>query len=143
MKVITFISAGAFMVISACIMQKESQTKQSELFGPKWSLKKIHSTDGIKDVSTKAFIRFNKEKNSAGGNGSCNSFGSTITIDNNNISFKDIFSTKMYCEEVQPIENEFLGDLQKVNHYEIRNSRLILYQDRIKLLEFQPEPTNN
>ena len=111
--------------------------KQSiPLYNTKWSLKKV-STDGNEEtVNTKAFIRFDKEKGSAGGNGSCNSFGSSTTINGNEVSFKNIFSTKIYCEQVQQIENKFLGSLEKVTRYEIKDKSLFLYKDKELLLEF-------
>ena len=106
------------------------------LYNTKWSLKKIHDNGNEEIVNTKAFIRFDKEKGSAGGNGSCNNFGSSPTITGNDVSFKNIFSTKMYCEQVQQIENKFLGSLGKVTRYEIKDKTLFLYGDKDLLLEF-------
>jgi len=42
----------------------------------------------------------------------------------------------MYCEQVQSIENKFLGSLEKVTHYEIKDKSLLLYSDKNLLLEF-------
>ena len=142
MRLTTLISAGIFIVASAFIMKKEhidDTMINQPLYDTKWSLKKIHTETGIQDVQTKAFIKFNEEKKSAGGNGSCNTFGSSITINNNQVSFKNIFSTKMYCEDVQQIENIFLNQLGKVNRFEIKNKTLFLYNDKDVLLEFEAE----
>lgn len=140
MKIITYISAGAFIVLSACIMNKEAANQQAQLYDTKWMLKKIETPAGIKEVSTKAFIRFNKEKKSAGGNGSCNSFGSTIIVQSNEISFSDIFSTKMYCEDVQETENMFLKNLRDVKTYQVKDRVLKLFgTDNNLLLEFTTE----
>jgi len=106
------------------------------LYYTKWSLKKIHNNGNEEIVNTKAFIRFDKEKGSAGGNGSCNSFGSSAAINGNEVSFKNIFSTKMYCEQVQQIESKFLGSLEKAARYEIKDKSLFLYGDKHLLLEF-------
>ncbi len=138
MKLITFISAGAFIILSAFVMKNNNTAKQS-LYNTKWSLKKIHTETGVEEVLTKAFIKFNQEKKSAGGDGSCNSFGSSFTISNNGISFKNIFSTKMYCEGVQQIEDAFLKQLEKVNRFEVKGRELILYHDKDVLLEFKSE----
>lgn len=139
MRLITFISAGVFIVCSAFIMKKGNQQKASSLYETKWSLKKIYTTTGIEEVNTKAFIKFDKEKKSAGGNGSCNTFGSTTTIDKNEISFKNIFSTKMYCQEVQQTENAFFINLGKATRYEIDDNVFKLYNDKELLLEFESE----
>ena len=66
------------------------------LYNIKWSLIKIHDNGNEEIVNTKAFIRIDKEKGSAGGNGSCNSFGSSPTINGNEVSFKNVFSTKKF-----------------------------------------------
>lgn len=109
------------------------------LYNTRWSLKKIYSDGKEEAVNTKAFIRFDKEKGSTGGNGSCNSFGSTASVSGNEVSFKNIFSTKMYCEQVQQIENDYFGKLANVSRYEIKDKTLIFYHDKEKLLEFVAE----
>ena len=126
------------MVIStsSCKSSKETIQSSTPLCYTKWSLKKILGNGNEEIVNTKAFIRFDKEKGSAGGNGSCNSFGSNAAINGNEVSFKNIFSTKMYCEQVQQIENKFLGSLEKVTRYEIKDKSLFLYSDKNLLLEF-------
>ena len=121
---------------NSCKSSKETMLSSTPLYNTKWSLKKIHDNSNEEMVNTKAFIRFDKEKGSAGGNGSCNSFGSSSTINGNEVSFKNVFSTKMYCEQVQQIENKFLGNLEKVTRYEIKDKSLLLYKDKELLLEF-------
>ena len=146
MKLITFISAGTFIVLSAFVMKepacpagREKTTPTTSLYDTKWSLKKINSDSGVEEVNTKAFIKFNSEKKSAGGNGSCNTFGSSFTINDKTISFKNIFSTKMYCEGVQQTENTFFKQLEKVNRFEVKDKRLLFYRDNQTLLEFKSE----
>ena len=140
MKLLTFFSTGAFIVFAACNMQKETgQQQQQALYDTKWNLKKIHTATGTEDVATKAFIKFNQEKGSAGGNGSCNSFGSNAAVSENKVNFTNIFSTKMYCEGVQETENAFLKLLATVSRYELKNKALLLYRDKDLLLEFESE----
>lgn len=109
------------------------------LYDTKWLLRKIYDGDAVTSVDTKAFIRFDKEKGSAGGNGSCNSFGSTASVNGNQVSFKNIFSTKMYCEQVQKIENGYLKHLENANRHEIKDKSLFLYHDKQLLLQFSAE----
>lgn len=80
-----------------------------------------------------------KKKNSAGGNGSCNSFGSTTKIEGQSVNFSNIFSTKMFCHDVQSIEDSFFGLLEKVTRYEISDNQLKLFQDNAVVLEFVSE----
>jgi heat shock protein HslJ len=136
MKQVIFICLSIIFSTVACSSAKETMEQTTPLYNTRWSLKKIYSDGKEEAVNTKAFIRFDKDKGSAGGNGSCNSFGSTASVNGNEVSFKNIFSTKMYCEEVQQIENKYLGKLEKVNRFEIRNKSLTLYLNKEKLLEF-------
>ena len=136
MKQLYFICVTLIIFTSSCKSPKEAMQSSTPLYNTKWSLKKIHDNGNEEIVNTKAFIRFDKEKGSAGGNGSCNSFGSSPTINGNEVSFKNVFSTKMYCEQVQQIENKFLGNLEKVIRYEIKDNSLLFYSDKDLLLEF-------
>jgi heat shock protein HslJ len=139
MKMISFISAGIFIVSAACMMQKPATGNPDNLYDIKWSLKNIYDSLDSHQVNTKAFIRFDKIKQSAGGNGSCNSFGSNATVSPGKVSFKGIFSTKMYCEAVQDIENSFFRNLEKVNRFEIKKDSLYLFDGNKLLLNFAGE----
>ena len=136
MKQLYFTSIAIILLEASCTSTKETMEQPMPLYNTKGSLKEIYIDDKEETVNTKAFIRFDKEKGSAGGNGNCNSFGSTATISGNELSFKNVFSTKMYCEQVQQIENKFLGSLEKVTRYEIKDKSLFLYSDKNLLLEF-------
>lgn len=139
MKLITCISAGAFILFSTFVMKKEADKQLSSLYDTKWKLKKIHNAGTAEAVTNRAFIKFNQSTKSAGGNGGCNAFGSSITVSGNSISFKDIFSTKMYCEGVQQTEDIFFKQLQKVNRFVIKDKTLLLYRDKDVLLELESE----
>ena len=139
MKLITLLSISITTLILSCSANKKIAAPATPLYETKWSLKKIYTDVGTENVQTKAFIKFVELNKSAGGNGSCNSFGSSITINNNEISFKNIFSTKMYCEEVQKTEDSFFKQLEKATRFEIKSNILSLYQGEKILLEFASE----
>lgn len=131
-----FTCIGIVLIAASCKTSNETMKASTPLYETKWSLKKLYDNGKQEAVATKAFIRFYKEKGSAGGNGSCNSFGSTASVNGTEVSFKNIFSTKMYCEQVQQIENKYLKQLENANRFEIKDKALILYRDNEKLLEF-------
>lgn len=137
MKLTTYISASVFIFVSAVVIRNnEAKNQSSSLYETKWSLRKINTPKESFDVNGKAFINFNDEKQSAGGNGGCNSFGSNIVVDGNAIQFSNIFSTKMYCQEVQAAEDAYLANLAKANRFEIIGGMLSLYKNKEILLEF-------
>lgn len=139
MKMITMLGICVSTILLSCSANKKINAPAIPLYETKWALKKIHTDAGVENVQTKAFIRFVELNKSAGGNGSCNSFGSSITINNNEISFTGVFSTKMYCEEVQKTEDAYFKQLEKVTRFEIKGNTLSLYQGEKILLEFASE----
>lgn len=136
MKNSFIISAVLVPLFVSCSVSKKVNMPGKPLYETIWALQKIYTDAGIEEVQTKAFIKFDEQKKNAGGNGSCNSFGSTTTIHNNEIGFKDIFSTKMYCQEVQKIEDSFFKKLEMVDRFEITGNSLLLYQGEKMVLEF-------
>jgi len=104
----------------------------------KWRLTKVYTADSFVLVSnTKAFILFNTSDGRISGNGSCNSFGGKVNVDGNSLRFDNIFSTKMYCSDVQKIEDQFFRQLQQVTGYEIKGNKLLLIAGDILVLEFE------
>ena len=105
----------------------------------KWLLSKIH-LDTVRQVDGKrAYMQLTTEKNRVSGNGSCNRFGGSYHLKGDSLSFDKLFSTKMYCPDLQQTEDHFLGLLHKVNRYTIKGNRLFLLRDNILFLEFIKE----
>ena len=98
---------AVILLITSCTSAKETMEQPMPLYNTKWSLKKIYTDDKEETVNTKAFIRFDKEKGSAGGNGSCNSFGSSATTNGNEVSFRNIFSTKCIANRFSKSKTNF------------------------------------
>jgi len=112
--------------------------EEKMLDSAKWTLTRIFNSDSFMQLSgTKAFIRFNSSEGRINGNGSCNSFGGKLSVDGNSLKLGNIFSTKLYCNEVQAIENEFFSQLQKVTRYTIYEKKLILFNGDDSVLEFE------
>ena len=110
---------------------------EKSISGINWYLKKIYlSTGNIEVNNPNAFIKFDAAKNSAGGKGGCNNFGSNYTVNEQQLDFKNVFSTKMFCEQYQAQENSFFKQLEKVNRYDVKEGKLLLYKDGELLLEF-------
>ena len=62
------------------------------------------------------------------GNTGCNSFFGSYTLDLYAISFSDIGSTEMACDQpIMDVENSFLNALRNAGSYDIENSVLTVY----------------
>ena len=112
-------------------------TDKQELFNTHWQLKVIYKNNKAAYIYTQAFIRLDETQKRVSGNGSCNSFGGSVTINDNKLQFGNLFSTKMYCEAVQGIETDFFAALGKVTRYEIKDNCLLMYQGDKLMLEFE------
>lgn len=137
-SVLTLLVLSSYSDKKPIIDNGENKNKILTLDTHKWYLTTIYRTNGYTQVLLrKAFISFNPTDGKVGGNGSCNSFGGKLTVDGNNLQLGNIFSTKMYCDAVQSIEDDFFAQLQKVTRYEIKGNKLLLFAGEDLLLDFE------
>lgn len=103
----------------------------------KWMLEAIKGSP-VSKAGSSAFVVFDKQKKSAGGNSNCNVFGGSYEAKGSTLSITDVMSTMTACEEGDrmKVERELFDGLKKANRYEIENGRLMLYRDRRLLLTF-------
>lgn len=145
MRNLSILTALAFTIFSSFnkkpIAVNDSTKHDSEsitLDSTTWRLTKICNTGSpVQIANPKAFIRFNTNNGRVNGNGSCNSFGGTLSANGNSLKLGNIFSTKMFCQEVRGIENEFFSQLQTVTGYTINEKKLILFNGGDAVLEFE------
>ncbi len=133
MKQFTVITALFIVFSSFRIVTTDSM----DIYNTKWQLKSIHSKDEAAYIYTNAFINFDQEKKRVSGNGSCNSFGGSVEVNDSQLRFGHLISTRMYCERVQEIETDFFAALSKVNRFEIKGNILLMYKGGQLLLEFE------
>jgi len=103
----------------------------SGLEGKKWVLARLNGELIDPAVAPRpAFIQFEAWTSTFGGNGSCNSiFGPYLLEPGNRISFSNIGSTMMACQN-QKTERAFLDALKKADHYSLTDTTLSLNNDR-------------
>jgi heat shock protein HslJ len=118
--------------------QPQNPTDSLNLADRKWILQAIAGT-AIPKVEQEAFINFDAEKGTAGGDTSCNVFGGSYTVNANKISITDTISTMRACveDERMNIERGFLDALQDADRYEIRANKLFIYSRGKLLLTFE------
>jgi len=79
-------------------------------------------------------IEIHLKENKVVGNTGCNNMNGKVDIEEDQITFSDIATTKKFCPE--SIEQEFLIALGMVNNYKIEKMELHLFQDVDELLIF-------
>lgn len=73
--------------------------------------------------------------NSIGGKSFC-TYGGKSSMTEKTVHFEEIFGTKMFCEEVNKAETDFIADLQASNSIEITAGKLQLLRDGALLMVF-------
>ena len=106
------------------------------LDGPEWKLTAINHKPVV--VNGRAYLKFDGKDLEVRGKAFCN----TITADyermgDNQLTFQEITSTKMYCEGVMDLENQMVTNLRNVKRFEIKNRMLYLSDSDNVLLTFK------
>lgn len=94
-----------------------------------WLLKQIKS----KNIPTnenliQPFIEFDIENNRISGNAGCNGFSSSFELHNDQIAFKEILLTRMFCQDLT-LEQNFVHSLNEVNRFEVEGKELKFYKN--------------
>jgi heat shock protein HslJ len=137
MRIYLSMLLAVLVFTTSCATGKKANGTSHSLTNTKWVL--TNFTDNGKNTkveNTRAFIRFDESKQSVGGNGSCNTFGGSYTLTGNSLTVSKVFSTKMFCQDVQKIEDSFLRLLENASRYEIKGNTLTLYNNQGAILQF-------
>ena len=114
-----------------------SQETTNALINDIWALEFIKGVDFNPDSNSKQrpMIEIHLKDKTITGNTGCNNMNGTVVVEENQIEFSDIITTKMFCAE--GIEQEFLIALGMVNNYKIEKMKLYLYKDDEEIMIFQ------
>ena len=81
----------------------------------------------------KPFIKIDINQPVFSGNTACNAINGQLLMFQNTMKFNHITSTKMFCDGVN--EKVFTDALEKVTHYKLEGTRLILLEKEKKIME--------
>ena len=132
------------VVLKFTAMHKEYPDNGGEqgtrLEDKKWMLESIAGRKTLTAID-KAFLVFDAEKKSAGGDSSCNVFGGSYSVKGDRLQITDVVSTMRACIEDDRMDTErhFLDGLRATNRYKIENNRLLLYRGEKLLLTLRGE----
>jgi len=114
-----------------------SETTINPIINDIWALEFIKGVDYQPDSSSKErpIIEIDLKEKKVTGNTGCNSMNGTVTVEEDQIEFSDIITTKKFCSN--SIEQEFLIALGMVNNYKVEKLKLYLYEDDQEIMIFQ------
>lgn len=102
-----------------------------------WYLDKIYTTKStVKQLYPykKPFINLDILSTKFTGNTACNMITGMVNMYQNQMSFNHVTKTEMFCDGIN--EKIFIDTLNKITHFKLEGTRLILFQNDKKMLEF-------
>lgn len=111
-------------LMSCSAFKKGSSNKTVDLKFTSWTLISITSFQIEKTYHPATLVFL--ENNRIGGSTGCNSYGGPYSLKSDLVSFGTILATKKACIPGMETETHFFEVLQKTNHYEVKDSKLIL-----------------
>lgn len=130
--VVWLVVIGTMLVISGMVSAQETQTSESDsgLVGTSWELISFTTPDGetLAISNTTVTLAFEDETR-AGGNGGCNGYGSSYSVDGDAITFEGVISTMMACldADIMPQESAYFDALNTATRYEIDGDKLTIW----------------
>ncbi|WP_231426253.1 MULTISPECIES: META domain-containing protein [Pedobacter] len=125
-----FICGLVICLFSACLEKFD----QKKLTQTKWELTELPGL--TLPTSAKATLNFG-DSLKVNGKAFCNNYGGQAEVVENKIMLKNLFSTKMFCQETDAAERAYLQAINQVNTAKIEGDRLTLLNGTQKLLVFK------
>ena len=132
------INIATFIILTIFLVSCSSSKKAVDpLINDIWILEFLKGVDYNPKTQTniRPTIEIHLKDNTVTGNTGCNNMNGKVTIEEDQITFSDIITTKKFCAE--SIEQEFLIALGLVNNYKVEKMKLHLYQDDEEIMIFQ------
>jgi heat shock protein HslJ len=106
----------------------------------RWVLESIGNQRNIRALP-RAFVRFDAEKKSVGGDTSCNVFGGSYTETGSRLRITNVISTMRACieDDKMHVERAMLDGLRTADRFTIDEGRLQLFRGERLLLTFRGE----
>ena len=119
---------------------RNEQPTLGRLQDRKWVLEQIKGRQTFVPLPY-AFVNFDAQKGSAGGNSGCNVFGGNYKASGSSITISNIISTMRACieDDKMAVERDMLDGLRVARRFDIRDGRLSLYRGNDLLLTFRGE----
>lgn len=129
------------LILGACSITQPSSEEMMQITDTQWQLLTINNQE-ISPLKKDfvPFIAFEKDTKVYGYDG-CNRFFGSYETSENSLELSPLAGTKMFCEDMMEIADQFMRALVLAKNYEIKENQLNLYDDNeTLLLKFSPTP---
>ena len=118
-------------IFSVLIIQSCGSGKSKpQLSSFEWTVISINENSSF---SANPTISLSLNDKTTSGNTGCNNFNGRFTLKGNKISFGQMASTKMFCENMDT-EDLFFSTLEKVSAYSMENDELVFFDKTNKVV---------
>ncbi|UKT64472.1 META domain-containing protein [Pedobacter mucosus] len=124
-----FICGLLLCLLSSCLEKFDA----SKLNNTQWELVELPGL--TLPTTAKATLNF-ADSLKVSGKSFCNSYGGQAEIIENRLSVKNVFSTKMFCQETNKAESSYLEALNQVDAAKLVDDKLTLLNGDKPLLVF-------
>ncbi|MFN2387073.1 MAG: META domain-containing protein [Thermoanaerobaculia bacterium] len=121
--------AAALLISVSCAASPAAQEKHATaapIENSEWRLMEVRNRKVTAPPGRASTLQLLAEGRRAVGNGGCNRFGGTYTLEGARMRFGALVSTKMFCEGVMEQEQAFLDALSATMGYRIEGDDLEL-----------------
>lgn len=141
---VTVTVAVLALVGVSCADGDGSEGEDGTLEGVTWVLQRSSIDELAADAPEDARVDLVFEGGSIAGQSACNRYGGPYEVDGTSISFGDLFSTNMACDQpLMELESAYLAALGQVGEHEVGAEELVLTGSDVRLVfdvEAAPEP---
>lgn len=128
MKNFIFIGMLVF-ALSSC----NEKIDPAKFTNTRWELTELPGM--VLPTSAKATLNFS-DSLQLSGKSFCNNYGGKAEVADNKITVKNVFSTKMFCQDTDAAERSYLHALNQVNNAKVTDNKLYLLNGDKTLLVF-------
>ena len=118
--------------------EKEEAEPAAWLENTEWRLVDISGRAATAPPGRTPTLQLLAEGRKAVGNGGCNRFGGSYTLEGSGLRFGPLASTKMFCDSVMEQEQAFLDALMATTGYRIEGNELLLLSPNGPLARLRP-----
>ncbi len=127
-----FYSVAAILLVFGCT--DTEQASQAPFLGTTWNLAELNNRKIQHPGPQVPHMRFEAEK--VTGNDGCNNFFGGYTLDENNLEFGMLASTRMACPHIENFDIEFNKMISVTTRYLISGNKLELLENDKLLASF-------
>lgn len=138
MKTLSFAITGltAALLVTACSRSMSPTGNNHSLEGNSWKLTRLSNLSGELPKTAKE-VTMRLDSGRVSGNGGCNRYFGSYSLNGSSVKFNGVASTKMFCQGAMEVEDGLMQTINNTDGYYIRGKWLALLKGADTLAHFE------